>query len=72
MVHPKHQQDTLPTDDPEVRAYLKRLLGAMFLGLVLVTITAVWAWNKYAPRLADAPPLPSGTPPISDGPITTR
>jgi hypothetical protein len=56
------QDDSFPTRDPEVRAYLKRLLLAIFLGIVIVGSTAVWAWNKYGKRLEDAPPLPAGEP----------
>lgn len=59
MTIPDHD---LPTRDPEVRAYLKRLLAAIFLGLVVVSATAVWAWNTYGKKLDDAPPLPSGAP----------
>lgn len=62
----------LPTDSPEVRAYLKRLIISILVGIVLMSTTAVWAWNKYGARLKDAPPLPEGTPPMSDVPATTR
>jgi hypothetical protein len=48
--------------DPEVRAYLKRLLSAIFLGLVIVIATVVWAWNEYGTRMKDRPPLPPPAP----------
>lgn len=44
--------------DPEVRAYLKRLLAAIGLGLLVVIISAVWAWNEYGGKMKDRPPLP--------------
>ena len=69
---PRHETDTLPTDSPEVRSYLKKLLSIMFIGIVIMAVTAVWAWQTYGKKLADAPPLPEGTPPLSSAPITTR
>lgn len=62
----------LPTDSPEVRAYLKRLILSILVGVLLMSVTAIWAWNKYGARLKDAPPLPEGTPPMSGVPATTR
>lgn len=56
----------------EVKPYLKRLVAFIVVGIVLMAATAVWAWNKYGSKLEDAPPLPSGTPPISSVPQTTR
>lgn len=69
---PSNRSEDLPTDSPEVRAYLKRLIFAIVVGIVLMSSTAIWAWNKYGARLADAPPLPEGTPPLSTVPATTR
>ncbi len=71
MNSPKRSED-LPTDNPEVRAYLKRLITSILIGIILMSATAIWAWNKYGTRLADAPPLPEGTPPLSTVPATTR
>lgn len=56
----------------EVRPYLKKLVIAIVLGVMLMASIAGWAWNEYGQRLADAPPLPSGTPPLSSVPATTR
>ncbi len=56
----------------EVRPYLKRLFAAIALGIVTMTIAAVWAWNTYGTKLESAPPLPSGTPPMSTVPNTSR
>jgi hypothetical protein len=67
-----HEPDSLPTDNPEVRSYLEHLVAAIVFGIVLMSITAIWAWNTYGKKLSEAPPLPSGTPPISSAPITTR
>ena len=69
---PRNEPATGPTHSPEVRAYLKRLITAIVMGIVLMTATAVWAWNTYGTKLKEAPPLPEGTPPMSSGPITTR
>ena len=54
----------------EVRSYLRRLVVAILLGVVLMTTTAFWAWHKYGAKLKDAPPLPPGTPPMSSTPAT--
>jgi hypothetical protein len=65
-------QEMLPTDNPEVRSYVKGMLGVMLLGIVLMALTAVWAWNTYGVHLKEAAPLPSGTPPLSTVPVTSR
>jgi hypothetical protein len=52
----------------EVKAYLRKLLLAIFVGIVLMATTATIAWNKYGKKLDQAPPLPSGTPPLSSPP----
>lgn len=52
----------------EVKAYLRKLLTAIFIGIVLMATTATIAWNKYGKKLDQAPPLPSGTPPLSGAP----
>ncbi len=57
---------------PEVRPYLKRLLLAIFLGMILMASTATWAFLTYGKKLESAPPLPSGTPPMTPLPRTTR
>ncbi len=46
----------------EVTAYLKRLVATIFVGIVLMTLTAVWAWHRYGRALDDAAPLPPGRP----------
>jgi hypothetical protein len=46
----------------EVSAYLKRLVATIFVGIVLMTATAVWAWHRYGRALDDAAPLPEGRP----------
>lgn len=56
----------------EVRTYLRKLLIAIFCGIALMATTAIWAWNKYGAKLENAPPLPSGIPPMSDVPASTR
>lgn len=48
----------------EVQAYVRRLVALIFVGIVLMTSAAVWAWNTYGGRLETAPPLPEGTPPM--------
>ncbi len=48
----------------EVTAYLKRLVATIFVGIVLMTLTAVWAWHRYGRALEGAPPLPEGRPKI--------
>ena len=52
----------------EVKPYLRRLIASIVVGIVLMATTAIWAWNKYGGKLETAPPLPSGTPPISSVP----
>jgi hypothetical protein len=49
----------------ELRPYLLRLIGTIVVGIVVMTAVATWAWHHYGARLADAPPLPPGRPPIS-------
>lgn len=71
-MHPSKPPGDHPTASPEVRAYLKRLLLSILVGILLMSSTAIWAWNKYGARLKDAPPLPEGTPPMSGVPATTR
>jgi hypothetical protein len=63
---------TLSSKPPrsEVRSYLRRLLTAIAIGIVLMASTAIWAWNTYGAKLKDAPPLPEGTPPMSAEPAT--
>lgn len=56
----------------EVRPYLKRLFAAILLGILMMSAAAVWAWNTYGAKLESAPPLPSGTPPLSTVPATSR
>jgi hypothetical protein len=46
----------------EVTAYLKRLVATIFVGIVLMTATAVWAWHRYGAALDNAAPLPEGRP----------
>jgi hypothetical protein len=46
----------------EVRPYLKRLLAVIFVGIVMMAGTALFAWNKYGQRLKAAPPLPDPVP----------
>ena len=57
-------------EPPQVRPYLRRLLSAMLLGVIIMASTAIWAWNKYGKKLQDAPPLPEGVPPMSSEPVT--
>ncbi len=54
----------------EVRAYLRRLLLLIGLGLLLMITAAVWAWHTYGKRLETAPPLPADTPPVSTAPAS--
>lgn len=54
----------------EVRPYLRRLLTAIFLGVILMACTAIWAWNEYGGKLKHAPPLPDGVPPINTAEAT--
>lgn len=46
----------------EVRAYLKRLLVSIAVGIVVMTLTVLWAYHRYGSRLADRAPLPSDPP----------
>lgn len=61
-----------PQQPSEVRPYLKRLFAAILLGILMMSAAAVWAWNTYGGKLESAPPLPSGTPPLSTVPATSR
>ncbi|GEM_PF-2172788 len=65
-------QSAPPKKVPEVQAYLKRLILSIVVGILLMGATATWAWNTIGKDLQNAPPLPSGTPPISSIPATTR
>jgi len=69
---PPGTREPLASTRPEVRPYLKRLLLAILVGLLVMVATAIWAWRTYGGRLEGAPPLPSGTPPLSTLPATTR
>lgn len=61
-----------PPAPSEVRPYLKRLLLTILVGMVVMASTAVWAYQTYGKKLETAPPLPSGTPPMTPLPRTTR
>jgi len=65
-------ESSAPRAGSEVRPYLKRLVLAILLGVVVMASTAVWAWNTYGTRLESAPPLPSGVPPINTAEQSTR
>lgn len=52
----------------EVRAYLRRLLLAIAIGIACMVATVVWAYQTYGTRLESAPPLPEGSPPLSHVP----
>ena len=54
----------------EVRSYLVRLVAFIVFGVVLMASVATWAWQTYGKKLADAPPLPPGKPPMHS--TTTR
>jgi hypothetical protein len=69
---PAFEKPGLDGYGPEVRAHFKFVLKSIAVGVVLMGATAIWAWNHYADRLAEAPPLPSGAPPLSSVPATTR
>jgi hypothetical protein len=56
----------------EVKSYLRRLVASIVVGIVLMAGTAIWAWNKYAGKLQDAPPLPTGAPPLSSVPLESQ
>jgi hypothetical protein len=58
-----------PERQNEVRPYLVRLVSTIAVGILVMTSVATWAWHHYGKRLADAPPLPSGTPPFSNAPV---
>lgn len=48
----------------EVRAYLKRLILTIVLGVIAMSTAAVWAYRTYGARLDEAPALPEGKPPF--------
>jgi hypothetical protein len=53
----------------EVKAYVKRLLLTITIGLLGMIAAAVWAWQTYGGSLDHAPPLPEGSPPLSSVPL---
>lgn len=69
---PVFEKSGLDGYGPDVRAHFKFVLTTILVGVVLMGGTAVWAWNTYGAKLADAPPLPSGIPPMSSVPATSR
>lgn len=69
---PQFEKPGLDGYGPEVRAHFRFVLTSIAVGVLLMGATAIWAWNRYAGRLADAPPLPAGAPPLSSVPATTR
>jgi hypothetical protein len=54
--------DPRQSESGDVTAYLKRLVATIFVGIVLMTLTAVWAWHRYGRALETAAPLPEGPP----------
>lgn len=52
--------------ESEVRSYVRRLILSIFVGIVLMTSSAIWAWHKYGAKLDQAPPLPPGSPPMNE------
>ncbi len=58
-----------PQRPSEVRPYLKRLLLSIAIGVICMASAAVWSWKTYGKKLETAPPLPSGSPPLSTVPV---
>jgi hypothetical protein len=52
--------DTPPA--AEVRAYLKRLITSIVVGIVLMTLSVAWAWHRYGGRLENRAPMPADHP----------
>lgn len=46
----------------EVRRYLLRLIALIALGLLLMTLVAIWAFYQYGGKLQERLPLPDMPP----------
>ncbi len=52
----------VPGGPNEVRAYLKRLLIAIAIGVVTMSSAAWYAWSRWGPKPEDARPMPKRAP----------